>query len=113
MPDLDPQPPQPRPISAARWLLMLTPSVIVIFTLFFDSVLQSFHLSIVGTNRIEGFSLLFALGLCFFLGFRLETWRHAGKRNILRSFCFSYVVAICNLSIIIALAFAGCLIGAS
>ena len=70
MPEPDPQPPQPRPISPALWLQMLLPSVLVLSTLAFARMFENASL---GSLCAMIYSIwVFAFYLCFRFGFMLE-----------------------------------------
>jgi hypothetical protein len=114
MPDPEPQPTQPRAISTARWLLMLTLSVIAIAAPLIADVWLSAHL--LPTDDPVGtllwmliFTLLipvFAIGLSFGLGYRLDKWRGDSPQHSLRPIGYGFAILIVNCII----AFAGCIV---
>ena len=53
MPDPDSQPPQPRAVSPARWLLMLLPTVIVISMGWFDGRMREEHRRFILTEELR------------------------------------------------------------
>jgi hypothetical protein len=101
MPEPDPQPPQPRPISAACWLLMLTPSVIAISAPFISDA-TSHALPMQGEKALGvalGIMLLMlavAAVLCFVLGFLLGKWRGGDLRDWSRPIGFGILILIVN-----------------
>ncbi len=108
MPDPDPLPPQPRAVSPARWLLLLLPSVLAIATpRFIGPFFRRFFHKRAGEwldFRPEFLSLVIATLLCFYLGFRLEKWRHGEKWNGLRA-------SACGVAILLfstMVSYAGC-----
>ena len=109
MPEPDPQPPQPRPISAERWLLMLTPSLLMLIAPIVGGALAR-GLDKKGealTSAALGFMLLIvalAAALCFVLGFLLEKWRGGNLRGRQHPIGFGFLILIVNGII----AFAGC-----
>ena len=108
MPDPDPQPPKPRAVSPARWLLMLLPSVLMIGAPVIGWVSDVFHIyQRVGfdTNP-ELLCLALAVPLCFFLGCRLEKWRYGERWNGFNAFGYGFLILIVNGFI----SFAGCTI---
>jgi hypothetical protein len=107
MPGPDPQPPQPHPISAARWLLMLVPSALVIILPALLSVIGNLLGSDVLMPAIAMVAIIgVALGvvLCFEYGDRLEKWLHGEIRNRSRALGYGFLILIVNAII----AFAGC-----
>ena len=104
-PDL--KPPQPRPISAMRWLLMLVPSVPILLTPSqIDTVggrgpseAQISHL--IGRGFI---ALAFAAALSCALGFLLEKWRRGSVENRFRAVGYGIAIFIVNCFV----GFAGC-----
>ena len=109
MPDPDPQPPQPRSTSPARWLLMLTPSVLTIAS---PLIAQAWSQA----NRKPGedtlgililselLSVVAAIVLCFILGVFLEKWHHGNVRSWPRAIGCGFLILIVNGII----SFAGC-----
>jgi hypothetical protein len=114
MPEPDPQPPQPRRISAARWLLMLVPSVPMLAAPFIEDALvrvrnQTDSEERIGTS-IEVFFVAVFLSavLAEIMGFLLEKWLHGSSRIYSRA--AGYGVLIFFIDCIIA--FVGCAAGA-
>ncbi|MEO6788755.1 MAG: hypothetical protein ABI318_21750 [Chthoniobacteraceae bacterium] len=110
MPEPDPQPPKPRAVSPARWLLMLLPSVLVLSVPIIADTLNRFHLA-----DSEGFFgpmlttyLAVVVMLCFGLGFRLDKWRHEKIESVARAVSYGFLILFVNLLI----AFAGCSLSA-
>ncbi len=112
MPEPELKPPQPRPISAARWLLMLVPSVpMLISPLIADAWahrIQEPPGEAVGAALV----MLLITGtisavLSFCLGFALVKWRRGDLRDWFRPLCYGLIILIGNGLI----AFAGCSIG--
>ena len=101
MPEPDPQPPHPRPISAARWLLLLTPSVLTITApLVADASSRALHMQVEKSlGAAIGISLLIlalATVLCFVLGFLLEKWRGGDLRDWSRPIGYGFLILIVN-----------------
>ena len=101
MPEPDPQPTQPRPVSAARWLLMLTPSVLAIAApLIADASSRALHIQGEGSlGAAIGIMLLIlaiATVLCFILGFLLGKWRGGNLRDWSRPIGFGVLILIVN-----------------
>ena len=108
MPDPDPQPPKPRAVSPARWLLMLLPSVLAIGAPFiaWGADVAHIHRRVGFDVTVEMLCLYLALPLSFFLGYRLEKWWHGEKWDGLRVFGYGFMILIVNGFI----SFAGCTI---
>ena len=109
MPETEPQPPQPRPISTASWLLLLTPSALAIAASpIADACARVLHMqgekSLGPVIGIMLLILTLATALCFVLGFLLEKWRGGSLRDWLRPLAFGCLILIVNGFI----AFAGC-----
>jgi len=109
MPEPEPQPPQLRPISVERWLLMLTPSLLMLIAPIVGGALaRGFDKKGEAlTSAALGFMLLIvALGtaLCFVLGFLLEKWRVGNLRDWSRPLGYGCLILIVNGII----SFAGC-----
>jgi len=103
MPDPDPQPPKPRAVSPARWLLMLLPSLVMLVTIqFSDEWLGSNH----GHDTSDKFfwAVVTAAVLSMLLGFALHNWRCPGIKDGGRALGDGYLVFIVNA----ILALAGC-----
>lgn len=97
MPEPDPQPPQPRPIHPARWLLMLVPSVLTIGAPFVGMFARQHIYESHGVDFTPEFlSLAVALLLSFFLGFLLEKWRGGNLRDWSRPIGFGLLILIVN-----------------
>ena len=92
MPEPDPQPPQPRDVSPARWLLMLLPSAL----LFVMPIIVGEHDPINGGNPYAWLGLAIPLMLCFALGFMLEHWRRGENTNPFRSLGFGFLILLLN-----------------
>jgi hypothetical protein len=110
MPDPDPQPPQPHSVSAARWLLMLLPSVLAIAAPFIGAFARRLyqHPNYRLDFRPELLCLAISTVLCFFLGFRLEKWRRGTSNDFEAAIGFGILILIVNGII----AFAGCCVPA-
>jgi len=109
MPEPDPQPPQPRLISPARWLLMLTPSALAIAAPFVGEIGAS-AFGVRGERALGAvifaalLTLTVATVLCFVLGFLLEKWRGNNPRSWPRVIGCGFLILIVNGII----SFAGC-----
>ena len=109
MPEPDPQPPEPRPISPVHWLLLLTPSLLMLIAPAVGGTLAR-GLDRKGealTGAALGFMLLIvalAVGLCFVLGFLLEKWRRGETKDAQRAVGFGVLILFVNGII----SFAGC-----
>ena len=102
MPDPDPQPPQPRAVSPARWLLMLLPSVPMLLT---PSQIET-----IGCDGSDGLSraqmtylalrlvlgLASAAALSFAIGLKLEKWEHGFVESKLRAVGFGIAIFFAN-----------------
>ncbi|MCX6980143.1 MAG: hypothetical protein NTV08_05240 [Verrucomicrobia bacterium] len=114
MPEPDPQPPHPRPISATRWLLMLLPSVpMLVSPLIANADARSRGLPVGEAqiaNAIATFFMNFwaSAALSIILGFLLEKWRHGTIEKLGRPISYGVQILIINFVI----AFAGCTVGA-
>jgi hypothetical protein len=107
MPKPDPQPPQPRAISPARWLLMLLPSVPILLTPSQIETVGSRGPSEAQISHLIGrglITLAFAAALSCALGFLLEKWRHGSVENRFRAVGYGIAIFIVNCIV----AFAGC-----
>ncbi|MEI7820280.1 MAG: hypothetical protein WCK55_05120 [Verrucomicrobiota bacterium] len=114
MPDPDPQTPQTRSISTARWLLMLVPSVpIILAPMLADARARSHHYAS-GEEEIGNelgmllWTLCASVVLSFIMGLLLEKWRHGAIMNFSRATGYALTIFITNCVI----AFAGCCIPA-
>ena len=107
MPDPDPQPPQPRAVSPARWLLMLLPSVIMLAMLW---CAHSPHFPGARYELPEWSAYLLlsspvlAVALCFWFGFRLEKWQRGEIKSVVRAIGLGFLILFNNCCIF----FAGC-----
>ena len=114
MPELDPQPLPPRPISIWRWLLMLVPSVPILAAPLIANALTRLPAEVasdemIGTLTATFFSTLaISAVLSVVMGMHLEKWRHGGVQKISRA--IGYGGEIFGFNLIIA--FAGCATGA-
>src|SRR6185436_8496447 len=101
MPDPDPPPAQPRPISAMRWLLMLTPALLAIGAPLIGESMRCLRLyKFRGLDATpELVILMVAALLCFFLGFRLEKWRSGDCRDWLAALGSAFLIFFLNLMI--------------
>ena len=115
MPDPEPLPPQPRPVSVVRWLLMLLPSVpIIVPSLIVDALrpsliepLPSEWASEARINSLIWMEFLrFAVSvvLSFFLAFHLEKWRFGNCRDWQAAIAWGFGILCVNFVI----SFAGC-----
>ena len=107
MPDPDPQPPQPRAVSPARWLLLLLPSVPMLLMPSQTETVGGSGPSEAQISRLiqKGlFALVGAAALSFALGLLLEKWRRGSAENGFRAVCFGVAIFFINC----LLAFAGC-----
>jgi len=101
MPDPDPQPPQPRSISPTRWLLMLTPSTLVIAAPLIAQAWSQANLKL-GEDTLGILIVSAALGvvtaivLCFILGVFLEKWHHGNVRSWPRAIGCGFLILIVN-----------------
>lgn len=89
MPEPDPQPPQPRAVSPARWLLMLLPSVPMILTSeVVDAQVRYGYKVSDETFEAEMQTLLltFCISavLSLVMGLLLEKWRHGAIQSFSR-----------------------------
>ena len=106
MHDPDPQPPTPRPISAARWLLLLTPAVLATAAPWIGAFMRRFHIyeyrgvDFTPELRILVVAAVLSLGL----GFSLEKWRWGVVKEWERPLGYGLLILIVNGFI----AFAGC-----
>ena len=115
MPDPDPQPPQPRAVSPARWLLMLLPSVpIILAPVVADAQIRSRSLTM--SDDIIGVSLgslfwAFCISalLSLVMGLLLEKWRYGTIEYFARAVL--YMLSIFGTNCLIA--FAGCAVGSA
>ena len=106
MPEPDPQPPQPRPVSAARWLSLLTPSAFTIAVPLVMSALGklSMSLRIADPLGLLCLNLFVGILLCFVFGFFFEKWRWGTFQNGPRALGCGVLILIVNGII----SFAGC-----
>ena len=101
MPDPDPQPPKPRAVSPARWLLMLLPSVIVLIPPYITCHTGHSHiLKFKGVDYTDEITLAVSILACFFLGFRFEKWRFENNENRLRAIGRGFLILVINYFII-------------
>jgi hypothetical protein len=98
MPEPDPQPPQPRSVSPARWLSLLTPSAFTIavplifeaFAKLHGSLRPAYPFGLLLLNLTAGFALSFVFG------FFLEKWRWGGIENDFRALGYGFLILIVN-----------------
>ena len=113
MPDPDPQPPKPRAVSPARWLLMLLPSVPILLSPWIGDALNTDHDpkhsdAIIGaTIKVCLVWLCVSTALSFVLGLRLEKWRRGAIDYFPRAVFYALLILLTNCLI----AFAGCAVG--
>ena len=110
MSEPDPQPPQPRPISTARWLLMLVPSVPMLLAPQIVKVWTDSH----DPRTTEGmlakvlglfaFHFTIAMVLSIVMGLLLEKWRYGAVQNLSRAIGSGASILFTNFFI----AWAGC-----
>ena len=113
MPDPDPQPPKPRAVSPARWLLMLLPSVPMLL----DPAIASAQIRSHGytiSDDIIGLEIgtLFwtfciSAALSLVMGLLMEKWRHGAIDYFARAVFYALSILLTNCLI----AFAGCAVG--
>ena len=110
MPAPDPQPPKPRAVSPARWLLMLLPSVPMMLAPLVANARQRLPYSIASDENIGIaigtflWSCSVSALLCFYFGFRLEKWRWGVVKEWERPLGYGLLILTVNSFI----AFAGC-----
>ena len=115
MPDPDPQPPQPRAVSPARWLLMLLPSVPIFLAPWIadaQSRLRHDRISddIIGTAiEMLLWCLLASAVLSLVMGLLLEKWRQGTIESSARAVFYGLSILLTNCLI----SFAGCAVGAA
>ena len=106
MPDPDPHPPKPRAVSPARWLLLLSPSALLIGLPLVAGLYD--HRSVTGWRNVFAtlafINLLVSPILCFVLGFCLEYWLRGRINSIVWAINYGFIIFSVNGVI----CFAGC-----
>ena len=107
MPDPDPQPPKPRAVSPARWLLLLLPSVVAISTPLIGNAADYFHIANSGDFFVPLLilNLTVAMMLCFGLGFRLEKWRQGEIKSVVWALNYGFMILFGNFAVTCFLCF--------
>ena len=110
MPDSDPQPPKPRAVSPARWLMMLLPSLpMMLAPIVADALVRSRH-QMDNEDRIgTGLSVMLqaitiSAVLSMVMGSWLEKWRHGAVESFPRTLGYVLLILFTNLLV----GFVGC-----
>ena len=102
MPAPDPQPPKPRAVSPARWLLLLLPSALVLST---PLLANMFKASTAGFLCLMIYPIwISAFVLCFRFGFILERWRWGTAKDAGNPIAYGFLILFVNAVV----SFAGC-----
>ena len=105
MPVPDPQPPQPRAISPARWLLLLLPSVPILVMPWIKNPWGRIPTGDFSNDQFQIFDdivyIAIAVGavMSLIMGFALEKWRHGALANLFRVIGYGWLIFAVNFSI--------------
>ena len=108
MPDPDPQPSKPRAIFPIRWLLLLSPSAllivpIVVATAFARRDIEYPNAMSERVGEIVSMAILIAAPvLCFALGFLLEKWLRGKIASVLWALNYGFMILFANALIVFA-----------
>ena len=102
MPDPDPQPPQPRAVSPARWLLMLLPSAFMFTMPLMVNLFRGADEEFFGAMFLVYGAL--AVVLCFYFGFVLEDWRWGTAKHAGNPVACGFLILLVNTMV----SFVGC-----
>ena len=115
MPDPDPQPPKPRAVSPARWLLLLLPSVPMLIAPLIEDAQVHLRNQVDSEDRIGTVIVVFLLALSVsavlsvIMGLLLEKWRYGAIKDNSRAIFCGFLILLVNCFI----SFTGCSVGSA